>query len=237
MKEFERITVLFEESGPDRDLMLYVRELARACGTKEVELLSVILSPPSIDFVDVPFTGTSYWVNRETAHERDLRVAAKREELVHMARELMPKDAGFEVKTEVLSGSPLYETLAHTLREGTDLIAVGRGFSGNGTSDKHATMARRLTRKAACSVLVVPERSFELPTRLLVPVRDSECSARALETACGLAASTHAMVFAVNVHPKFSRALKTPPPGRRRLWLRPFERRRGLSFQRASRRV
>jgi nucleotide-binding universal stress UspA family protein len=202
MKDFERITVLVEESGKDRNTLNYVRELARVAQTRQIELLNVVPSPLAVSLVAVPVNGSSYWVGQEIIQERDARIAAKREEIELMGREFLPNDAGYNVKTTILFGSPLYEALEHTMTAGTDLIVVGRNYAGDGKPDEHATMVRRITAKSACSVLVLPTEACELPRRILVPVRDSECSAHALETACGLAARMDSLVFAFNLFPK-----------------------------------
>jgi nucleotide-binding universal stress UspA family protein len=80
-----------------------------------------------------------------------------------------------------------------------DLIILGRK-AGDGEDVIHeATLPRRITRKATCSVLTLPATAEPRANRILVPVRDSECSANALETACGIAAAVGAAVRAINV--------------------------------------
>jgi nucleotide-binding universal stress UspA family protein len=55
--------------------------------------------------------------------------------------------------------------------------------------------------KATCSVLVVPENASLRADRILVPVRNSQCSARAVEKACAVAAVTGGTVCCLNVFP------------------------------------
>ena len=56
-----------------------------------------------------------------------------------------------------------------------------------------------MTRKATCSVLVLPKNVEPGIQRILVPVRDSECSTNALDAACGIAAAFGAKVRCLNV--------------------------------------
>ena len=81
-----------------------------------------------------------------------------------------------------------------------DLIMLGRRHGRQREPGDTALLARRLSRKATCSVLVLPEEYRSQADRLVVPVRDSECSAGALEVACGIAASTGAAVTALNIY-------------------------------------
>ena len=89
-----------------------------------------------------------------------------------------------------------------------DLIVIGRHYGRIHEADDEALLARRLTRKATCSVLVLPEEHQSTKGPILVPVRDSECSANALDTACGIGRMTNATVVALNVfqvHTGYSR--------------------------------
>jgi nucleotide-binding universal stress UspA family protein len=200
MTGFERITVLIEQARTGRNLLLYVRELSRLAHTREVELLHVVPYQPSAHMSAIPLDGSGYWVSGEAIRRRDEQIAAKKLELEELSSELLSSTPERQVMTNVLFGSTLYETLDHTMNRETDLLVVGRHFVGDGQADEQATMARRLAMKTSCSVLVLPEQPVSLPTRILVPVRDSECSAQALETACMLASSTAGLVFALNVY-------------------------------------
>jgi nucleotide-binding universal stress UspA family protein len=76
---------------------------------------------------------------------------------------------------------------------------MGRRAGGGADVSHQATLPRRVTRKATCSVLVLPADAEARANQILVPARDSECSANALETACRIAAQTGAGVCCLNV--------------------------------------
>lgn len=84
--------------------------------------------------------------------------------------------------------------------EDADLVIVGRGPIGSGGRAIHAAAAERLARKAHCSVLVVPADRPPSVNRILVPFRDSDCSARALEQAVALAGMFGAEIVCANVY-------------------------------------
>lgn len=200
MNGFERVAVLIDESKTGRNLLLYVRELSRLQEIREISLLHVIPYQPPASMVAMQASGSAYWVSQDSLKKQEELRAAKRKELELLAREVLPSDAPYTFRTTVLSGSPLYDTLDYTFNESTDLLVVGRHYADDSQTDEQAVMAQRLTRKSACSVLVLPEYNFALPTRLLVPVRDSDCSALALDLACRLAAPTDGLVFALNLY-------------------------------------
>jgi nucleotide-binding universal stress UspA family protein len=101
---------------------------------------------------------------------------------------------------EVIQGSPLLETLRFAHDKDVDLIIMGRGFGKKGDGDNEAVLPRRITRKATCSVLVLPEEYKPQADEIVVPVRDSECSAKAVEVACDIASVTGARVIALNIY-------------------------------------
>ncbi len=101
---------------------------------------------------------------------------------------------------EGLRGSPLIEPLRYAHDKNIDLIMLGRHYGRKNDAPDDALLARRITRKATCSVVVLPDNYQITADAILVPIRDSECSAAALETACDIAAHTKAPVTALNVY-------------------------------------
>ncbi len=100
---------------------------------------------------------------------------------------------------EGVRGSPLIEPLRYAHDKEIDLIILGRHYGRKDDAPDDALLARRITRKATCSVLVLPDNYQITANAILVPVRDSDCSAAALETACDIAALTKAPVTALDV--------------------------------------
>lgn len=80
---------------------------------------------------------------------------------------------------EILQGDKLKTLLARIRDEAVDLVIVGRKREQSG----HDSLEKRLTRKAPCSVLVVPEGSEPAITRLLCGVDFSAYSVLALDKA------------------------------------------------------
>lgn len=101
---------------------------------------------------------------------------------------------------EGVRGSPLIEPLRYAHEKEIDLIILGRHYGRKDNAPDDALLARRITRKATCSVLVLPDNYQVTADAILVPVRDSECSSTALELACHIAALTRAPVTALNVY-------------------------------------
>lgn len=83
--------------------------------------------------------------------------------------------------------SRMYDILRYARDSDIDLILVGRGAVPASGGRADATLGRRLALKTACSVMVVPEDAAGPPHRLLVPFRNSECSANALDVAAAFA--------------------------------------------------
>ena len=105
-----------------------------------------------------------------------------------------------EYHCSVVSGAPLVETLRFALEKDIDLIVVGRHYGDADGAVDEAVLARRITRKSTCTVLVLPEEHRIEAGTILAPVRDSECSANALDVACAVAAVTVGKVVALNVY-------------------------------------
>jgi nucleotide-binding universal stress UspA family protein len=79
----------------------------------------------------------------------------------------------------ILQGDKLSESLARIRDDGVDLVMLGRKREQSG----HDSLEKQLTRKAPCSVLIVPEGSPPEITRVLCAVDFSEFSRRALDKA------------------------------------------------------
>ncbi len=111
-----------------------------------------------------------------------------------------------ELICAVVDGAPLLEILRYAYEKEVDLIVIGRHYGEAASGDRpaapivdEAIIARRVTRKATCSVLVLPEDHQVKAQTIVVPARDSECSANALDTACGIASATGGQVILLNV--------------------------------------
>ena len=182
MRRYKHILVCVDQSDHDAPTLAYAGGRSRVAESTEVHFLHVL--------------------------DDTVRAAADASAPPEMTREMLQtlvaehfKGHGREQLTyEVVRGSSLIEALRYTHENDIDLIILGRLHGRRGEAGDTALLARRITRKSTCSVLVLPEEYRFQADALLVPVRDSECSAGALEVACGIAAVTGATVTALNIY-------------------------------------
>jgi nucleotide-binding universal stress UspA family protein len=186
MKRYQRILVCIDKPERDYRMLGYTGAICRAAGTREVHLLHVDQVPPG------PPAGVEVG-----AHPGPAKVTP--EQLRDLAGEHLNGHGQEEVTALVLTGSPLVEILRYALDKDIDLIVIGRRAGGGKETTHEATLARRITQKGTCSVLVLPEAAPIKAEKVLAPVRDSECSANALEVACRVAAIKGGTVCCLNV--------------------------------------
>lgn len=173
MKQYRNILACIEDGERDKHLLDHIGPICRAAQSQQVHLLHVapVETEPNL---------TS-------------------ESLLSLAGQHVQGHGGETITAGVVTGAPLLEILRYAMEKDIDLIVIGRQ-GGSGKDVEHeATMPRRVTRKATCSVLVLPADAQPKADRILVPVRDSECSANAMEAACRIAAVMQAGVCALNV--------------------------------------
>ncbi len=84
---------------------------------------------------------------------------------------------------KIIEGNPLTEIIRLTRKENIDLILVGRKKE----KEVRGKLPLHLTRKAPCSVFIIPEGSSSRITNILVPVDFSDASRAALEVAIRVA--------------------------------------------------
>jgi nucleotide-binding universal stress UspA family protein len=186
MHRFQRILVCVDVPARDAPMLAYVKAITRLAGTAEVHVLHVTRGA------------------REDAHEPATGHAAPGpvdvETLRAMAGEYFDTSGGPECVCSVVEGVPLVETLRYALDKDVDLLVVGRHYGEADGAVDDALLARRVTRKATCTVLVLPEQHRIKAGTILTPVRDSECSANALDVACAVAAATGGRIVALDVY-------------------------------------
>ena len=198
MERYKRILVCVDGSDEDAPMLVYAGGRSRAAGSEEVHFLHVRHDPGRV-FEDA---------RAGSPAPSEL----SRETLQALVADHFKGHGQERLVCEVIHGSPLIEILRYAHEKDAALIMMGRHCGRQGERDDKALLAQRIARKATCSVLVLPEE-YELQAEaIVVPVRDSDCSANALETACGIAAATGATVTALNVyavHAGYSRTGKT----------------------------
>ncbi len=84
-----------------------------------------------------------------------------------------------------VAGNPIKELLLHITNKDIDLVVVGRKSDSRGTR----MLPLKITRKATCSVLVIPEDITPAIKKILVPIDFSKNSAKALNVAIAIAST------------------------------------------------
>ena len=185
MKRYKRILICIDRPDHDGRMLEYAGRTSRLTESEETHCLHVVADAGSGSNAAAQGSPTPPDMIRKSLQdlaEKHFRGHGKEKFLF-----------------EVVAGSPLIETLRYAHDKDIDLIIMGRHYGRQVDTDDEALLARRITRKATCSVLVLPEDYQLQADAFIVPVRDSECSANALEIACGIAATTGATVTALNV--------------------------------------
>jgi len=104
---------------------------------------------------------------------------------------------GTEIQCLALEGKTLLTLLRQIKDQDIDLVLVGKRDDDGGDG----TLARRLARKASCSVLEVPQSAPAKISKILVPIDFSEYSADALDVAVAFAsASGLKEIFCLHVY-------------------------------------
>ncbi|MGD2111483.1 MAG: universal stress protein [Phycisphaerae bacterium] len=192
MKRYERIVICIDQPERDRRILDYAAAVVRLAESKEVHLLHASEKPsPGSD--------------EATAGAE----VATPEALMHLAEDHFDETVLSSCRYQVLQGAPLIQILRFAYEKEVDLIIIGRHYGQTDAAADDAVLPTRITRKATCPVLVLPEECEAKASTILVPVRDSDCSANALEAACGIASRTTARVVAFNfyqVHGGYTRA-------------------------------
>ncbi len=187
MKQYQSILVCIDK--PDRDCRMldYTGAICRVAETKKIHLLHVA-------------SGAAPAPN-EAASEGSRPAAITADTLRVLAAEHLKGHGNEELICQVVTGTPLVEILRYALDKEIDLIVVGRHPVDGEKEEPGAVLARRITRQATCSVLVLPENARTKADKILVPVRDSQCSANAVDRACRIAAVIDGTVCCLNVFP------------------------------------
>lgn len=101
-----------------------------------------------------------------------------------------------EVIIEVKEGDPIEKILRLTKIKEVDLILMGRKRSLKGSG----IVSSRIARKSPCSLLLIPENSPHLISKIMVPVDFSRHSALAVSCAGHISEATGAELFFTNVY-------------------------------------
>ncbi|MCP4197646.1 MAG: universal stress protein [Proteobacteria bacterium] len=193
----ERILVCIDQVERDARILEYARSLARLSDPKAIYLLHV--SAPTHIPVYAPtdslpvFTDIGYSEPSEQENNSIL-------EEIHKMDDAYLGEFDVSVRhCKKVSGFPLTEILQFAKLNDIDLIIVGRNHGELFERGDKALLARRIVRRATCSVMTLSENFQPECNKIVVPCRDSECSANALSAACEIAAASGGEVEALNV--------------------------------------
>jgi nucleotide-binding universal stress UspA family protein len=183
MKQFQRVLVCIETLDKARDLLACASAVSRAVEAREIHLLHV--QCPAATRPKMSVNGVA--IARKSITTSILR---------NTASELFKGHGREKVQCAVVGGSPLPEIIRYARNKEVDLVILGRRAG----QDASIAFSRRVASKVRCSVLVLPDGAGPQWNRILVPARNSECSANALAAACGIGAATGAEVVCLNVY-------------------------------------
>jgi len=173
--EFSKILVCLEMIRTDADVIGAAGRMADLTHAKEVVFAYVYPSTDIPDEMLVQYENLAPDVD-------ELRAEMEAKVKQYYSGK---KDAG--LRFEIHTGNAVREFAYLAASEDIDLIIAAQPASGAGQSHDGSRIARRLAYKSHCSMLTVPEKGEVKLERVLVPVRNSECSRRALQTAIDLA--------------------------------------------------
>ncbi len=160
MERFNRIGVFLNQEPGDREAISFAGMIARASHARVLNFIVVrgLEDPPTAP---------------------DLSDSDIRDQIAETLQDTI------EPRIEIARATGMYEILRFARNIELDLIIVGRRLPTEQLAV--GSVFYRLSRKAPCSVLVVPEHARTHLSRLLVMVDGSPCSTHALETAAAIA--------------------------------------------------
>ncbi len=170
MNRFKHLLVHLDLQGAhDRSAVRYASAISQLGRSRRVEFIHTM--PAQAFFPGVRHDAsarTSAWVRQANA------------DIDRMVQRHFRGPAGCRTHIRVLGGAGFHDLLDHLLHQDTDLVLVGK-------SDTNVAFVEKLTRKAPCSVMVLPPVRSAAYKRMLVTTDFSDDSARAMEVAVAFA--------------------------------------------------
>jgi nucleotide-binding universal stress UspA family protein len=193
---FNRIIAAVNGDDASGHVIPWAVDLARRSGAKVwvITVTSAVISPPYYP-MSTGLGDTEMFLEEARAHAERVTGDAAR----------MLKDAGVDVETAILTGSPVRAITEFTDTQNADLVIVGSHARGRFGRLFLGSVASGVKNHVPASVLIA--RSPPAPERVLAAVDGSRASRRAAETATRFARSwgAHTRVLHV-VEPFWTRA-------------------------------
>lgn len=172
MHPIKRILVGLDLSEIDPLLIQFASYICRSAGAEKVYFVNILRS------IHIPDQ-----VLKEFPDLITKALTERRAQIAETVEKYFDRPEGVKVQYLVKEGPPAKKILQMVKDSDIDLVLAGkkRTLEGSGV------LVQRLARRAACSLLVVPEGSDPGVNRILVPSDFSENSKLALETALTIA--------------------------------------------------
>ncbi|MBN2527812.1 MAG: universal stress protein [Deltaproteobacteria bacterium] len=197
MEQFTNIIICMDDTERDAPMLAYMVPLIESVHTRNVTLLhvhnpdsdphSTSVIPHSDSMWEVPVTPSADITERT------------RDRMIALAHTYLSSINGVNWQTIISDEPEITEILAQAARLDADLIVIGRHYDDFRFKSSQAVTARRVTERATCSVLILPESAPPCISSIVVPVRNSECSAVALRAAYQIGLAFNARIEAVNL--------------------------------------
>lgn len=183
MYRYKRLFVGLDLTEKDRVQIAYSSLISRMAKSEEIIFCHVKKED------ELPIDVKQEFPELEEETLEDLTVRMQ-----NRVNESFAGDQGTKIRCEVLTGHIVHEMLNFIKNHDIDLSIMGQ----QSETDTTSKIGEKLTRKAPCSVLILPQDSQAEITRILVPVEFSPTCALAMEAAVafGLAAGLTEIVCA-----------------------------------------
>lgn len=187
MYQIKNVLIGLDGSKMDADLLQYASYLVSISDVEKVVFVNFIKN------LQVPSE-----VLKEFPDLVEKAVDERKDKLKKQVKECFDLSQGLEYKYVVEESSVLKGYLRLASDYDIDLIIIGRKIHLKGSG----VLAQRLARRAACSLLIVPEGTNSEIRRIMVPMDYSEYAKKALERGVCLAerVSPAAEVISCNVY-------------------------------------
>ncbi len=182
---FKKVIIAADLSETDDNLIFYTQLLTQQTGLEKLYLAHIIPNMLVPENSKMAF---------EQMFQSDIPIQEKVRDTLSNKFKQYFSDSTIEPGFEVLEGNAYKKLLELIEQKGADLLVVGKKKHSEGSG----ITAKRITRKAPCHILFIPEEIPEKIQNIVVPVDFSENSARALKAAYALKPET-AKITALNV--------------------------------------
>ncbi|MFY0650436.1 MAG: universal stress protein [Cyclobacteriaceae bacterium] len=171
MYSFNRILVALDNSEHDKELVESASFISSLSRTDDVYFINVVKD------LNIPKS-----ISLEFPDLLDKAVEERSGNLEGTVKKYFNYD-GAKTHIEIRSGNPTRSILKYSINQKIDLILLGR----KNKRKEGGTLINRLARKAACSLLIIPQEYKKQVKSILVPIDFSEYSKDALLQAIDLA--------------------------------------------------